>query len=342
MKWTIRLLFFLLLVPAIAEKSLAQALTQTEKLRVEVFRRAAPSVVHVAVKKTSDEQPDSKDEYGTGFLWDRMGHVVTNTHVIRGAQNVVVVMPSGKVVPTKVVGLAPYYDIAVLQIYEMSDPPPIIPLGDSSSLQVGQSVYAIGSPFGLDQTLTTGVVSALKRRTRVDGRHEIADAIQIDAATNPGNSGGPLLDSTGHLIGITTSIVSSSGTWSGVGFSIPVATVKRVVPELIQTGHASVPGIGIIAAPDSKAAIEGVHGVVIARVIPNSPAERAGLKGSAGGTPGDVIIAADQLAVTRLADLYEAVEMKGVGRSIELTVLRQGQLDGVGLEIVDESIGSKQ
>jgi 2-alkenal reductase len=337
--FAIPLALFLSVAAASGEISTSRNLTPNEQLRIDVFRQAAPSVVHVAVQNASGSHGQPQDEYGTGFIWDKTGHVVTNTHVVRHAKRIIVVMPSGEVAATDIVGLAPYYDMAVLQLHELSRLPPAIPLGDSAALEVGQSVYAIGNPFGLDQTLTTGVISALQRRTRVNGKHEIADAIQIDAATNPGNSGGPLLDSSGHLIGVNTAILSPSGTWSGVGFAIPVATVKRVVPELIQTGHASIPGIGIVAAPQSASVLANMPGVVIAKVNSGTPASQAGLKGSYENTSGDVIIAADHVPIRSLADLDHQIVKKGIGNEIDITLLRQSRPRDVTLKIIDEAEG---
>jgi len=313
-------------------------LSPTEQATITLFNHAAPSVVHIAVNKkpTAGSNKGDDGEYGSGFIWDAVGHVITNTHVVRDAIAINVVLPAGRLVAAQVIGLAPYYDIAVLQIHETNFPKALT-LGQSSSLQVGQSIFAIGNPFGLDQTLTTGVISALKRRTVVDGQHEIANAIQIDAAINPGNSGGPLLDSSGRLIGINTAIVSSSGTSSGVGFAIPVATAKRVVPELIQTGHATLPGIGIMPAPNSAAVLEHVHGIVIAKILPGSPASQAGLKGSRPGQVGDVITMANGIPTLTLADFSEQLAKAGVGNNIHVTIVEAGQPKDRVLEVIDEA-----
>lgn len=334
-----RIVFFLALYccSALWAEPARSALSPTEQATIALFRHAAPSVVHIAVEKrpTGSNKSDI-GEYGSGFIWDTAGHVITNAHVIRDAIAIDVVLPAGRLVAARVTGVAPYYDIAVLQIDE-NDLPEALPLGQSSSLQVGQSIFAIGNPFGLDQTLTTGVVSALKRRTLVDGRHEIADAIQIDAAINPGNSGGPLLNSSGHLVGINTAIVSSSGTSSGVGFAIPVATAKRVVPQLIQTGHATLPGIGIVAAPNSAAVLEHVHGIVIAKISPGSPASKAGLKGSTSGQVGDIITMANGIPTLTLADFSEQLAKAGVGNNIQLTIVEAGRPKERVLAVIDEA-----
>jgi 2-alkenal reductase len=340
MRGASRLLLLLLFgcmsaVPAQSETP-PVSLSPMENATIALFRNAAPSVVHIAVEKQPEPSKTADGEYGSGFIWDRAGHIVTNTHVVRDARSIGVVLPKGNLVTAEVVGLAPQYDIAVLRVRN-TDVPQGLPLGDSSSLQIGQSVFAIGNPFGLDQTLTTGVVSALKRRTVVDGRHEIADAIQIDAAINPGNSGGPLLDSSGRLIGINTAIVSSSGTSSGIGFAVPAATVERVVPELIQSGHATFPGIGAVIAPHSASVLHHVRGLVVARTLPGSPASRAGLTGLEADRVGDVITSANGVPIVTLADFAQQLSKTGVGNSIRMTIARGGQTREVSIQVVDEA-----
>jgi 2-alkenal reductase len=202
---------------------------------------------------------------------------------------------------------------------------------------VGQATFAIGNPFGLDQTLTTGVISALQRRLPTSEGREIADVIQTDAAINPGNSGGPLLDSAGRLIGVNTAIYSPSGAYAGIGFAIPVDVVNRVIPELIRNGRMPMPGIGIIAGQEAAAAQLGIEGIVIVRALPGSPAERAGLRGidPQTGTIGDVIVAADDRSVRRLADLTAALEKTGIGGSVELTIERSGRTGTVKVDVAD-------
>src|SRR5207237_5433041 len=187
--------------------------------------------------------------------------------------------PSGQVIKARVTGTAPNYDIAVLQLDSTRALPPPIAIGTSADLKVGQSVFAIGNPFGLDQSLTTGIISALKRRLPTSAGREISDVIQTDAAINPGNSGGPLLDSAGRVIGVNTAILSPSGTSAGIGFAIPVDIVNRVVPDLIKNGRVPTPGIGIVAASEAVSTRLGIEGVIIVRTAPGSPAERAGIRG---------------------------------------------------------------
>lgn len=316
-------------------------LANWEKTAIEIFNRAAPSVVHVSGQAGSNFSTAQGDEQtaqtGTGFVWDAAGHVVTNAHVVQGTNAIAVRLADGEVVRADVRGVAPNHDLAVLQLSSTRALPQPIPVGSSADLKVGQAVFAIGNPFGLDQTLTTGVISALKRRLPTSNGREISNVIQTDAAINPGNSGGPLLDSAGRLIGVNTAIYSPSGSNAGIGFAIPVDTVNRVVPELIRAGRVPTPGIGIVSADEPVASRLGVEGVIVVRTVPNTPADRAGLRGidRRSGALGDVIIAANGNRVRRLADLTEQLEQKGVGQAIELTVKRDTGTTTVSLVIAD-------
>ena len=324
------------------------ALADFERTAIELFERTSPSVVQVVVvrqqmdprmlmeRDTADLSPQAVGA-GTGFVWDRAGNVVTNAHVVGDARRVVVRTASGDTLQADVIGAAPNYDLAVVRIMSRGSIPDAVALGSSADLKVGQWVFAVGNPFGLDQTLTTGVISALKRRIPTTTGREISDVIQTDAAINPGNSGGPLLDSAGRLIGVTTAIVSPSGTNAGVGFAIPVDTVNRVVPELIRAGRAPTPGIGIIAASESLTAQAGVEGVVIVRAISGSPAERAGLQGvnPGTGTVGDVIVAVGDQNVRKLSDLTRALEKVPLPGKVQLTVMRNGVERKVAIDVVD-------
>jgi len=216
-------------------------------------------------------------------------------------------------------------------------PPPPIAIGTSGDLKVGQFVYAIGNPFGLDQTLTTGVISALQRRLPTGEGRELAGVIQTDAAINPGNSGGPLLDSAGRLIGVNTAIFSPSGASAGIGFAIPVDVVNRVVPELIRNGRMPNPGIGIIAAPESATARLGMDGVVVVRTLRGSPAAQAGIRGIDPNTGeiGDIIVGVNGKPVRRLSDLTAELERAGVGKPVELTINRAGRSATVSVTIAD-------
>lgn len=318
-------------------------LSGSEQGAIELFERVSPSVVHVFARPRGGGGPARRGEdgggtqTGTGFVWDAAGHVVTNNHVVEGAGRVAVRLAVGELVEAEVVGTAPNYDLAVLRLDRLRNPPPPVAVGTSADLKVGQAAFAIGNPFGLDQTLTTGVVSALQRSLPTEGGREIADVIQTDAAINPGNSGGPLLDSAGRLIGVNTAIFSPSGASAGIGFAIPVDVVNRVVPQLIRAGRVPTPGIGILVADEAVAARFGIEGVVVARTVPGSPAEEAGLQGldTEGGEIGDVIVAADGRPVRRLADLTAALERSGVGRPVELTVERGGRTRAVRIEVTD-------
>ena len=278
---------------------------------------------------------------GTGFLWDEAGNIVTNAHVVAGAQRVAVRTASGAVIDGEISGVAPNYDIAVIRLARAGALPRPLPIGTSADLKVGQAVFAIGNPFGLDQSLTTGVISALKRRLPTNAGREISDVIQTDAAINPGNSGGPLLDSAGRVIGVNTAIVSPSGTNAGIGFAVPIDTVNRVVPSLIRAGRMPTPGIGIVAANEAVAARVGREGVIIVRTVPGSPAERAGLSGvdAASGTIGDIIVAVNGRTVRKLSDLTDALERVAVPGRVELTVERGGAQRTIPIEVVDISRG---
>lgn len=320
-------------------------LTGIEQANVAVFERVAPSVVHVFAQARArgmslmddEEGGGSGQQTGTGFVWDAAGHVVTNNHVVQNASPIAVRLNSGEIVSAQIVGTAPNYDLAVLQLGRVRQPPPAIAIGSSGDLKVGQFAYAIGNPFGLDQTLTTGVISALQRRLPTGEGRELADVIQTDAAINPGNSGGPLLDSAGRLIGVNTAIYSPSGASAGIGFAIPVDVVNRVVPELIRNGRMPNPGIGIIAGSEAAAARLGIEGVVVLRTLRGSPAAQAGLRGvdPSTGELGDVIVGVNGQPVRRLADLTAELERAGLGKPVDLTIERGGRRMTVPVTIAD-------
>jgi S1-C subfamily serine protease len=225
----------------------------------------------------------------------------------------------------------------VLRVDNTRSLPPPLAIGTSADLKVGQYVYAIGNPFGLDQTLTTGIISALNRRLPTSAGREVSNVIQTDAAINPGNSGGPLLDSSGRVIGVNTAILSPSGTSAGIGFAVPIDSVNRVVPELIGRGYVPTPGIGIVAANEAAATRAGVDGVIILRTAPGSPAERAGLRGvdPATGKPGDVIVGVNGKPVRRLGDLIQELERTGVGKRLTLAIKRDGRDLSIDVDVMD-------
>ncbi len=315
-------------------------LTSNEQLASQVYARTAPSVAYIFTRQASTPRLGGRTQQvggtGSGFVWDRAGHVVTNTHVVEGADEVGVVIDQGEVHPARVVGMAPWVDLAVLEIRNPPDNLQPITVGTSSDLVVGQLVFAIGNPFGLARTLTSGIISALERTLPTETGREIAGVIQTDAAINPGNSGGPLVDSAGRLIGVNTAIIAPTGTFAGVGFAVPVDTVNRVVPELIRTGRAPLAGIGIRVYPSEVTARLGAPGVVIQGVTPGSSAERAGLRGlDERGRVGDIIVAANGERVTELADLTRQLEKTGIGNKVNLTVLRNGARREIEVEVQD-------
>jgi S1-C subfamily serine protease len=318
------------------------SLSDIERMSIEIFERVSPAVVQVVGRAGMLEAPQSEGENGpaqsgTGFVWDQAGHIVTNDHVVEGTGSLAVRLASGQVLRAQIVGTAPNYDLAVIRVDNPRSLPPPIAIGTSDDLKVGQWVCAIGNPFGLDQSLTTGIISALKRRLPTSGGREITNVIQTDAAINPGNSGGPLLDSAGRVIGVNTAILSPSGTSAGIGFAIPIDSVNRVVPELIRRGSVPTPGIGIVAASEAAATRAGVQGVVILRTAPGSSAERAGLRGMdpRTGKPGDIIIAVNGKPVRGLADLIQELEQVGVGKRVTVTVQRDGRDIPVEVEVMD-------
>lgn len=320
-------------------------LAESERSTIELFESVSPSVVQVvgvppgtgSVPRTT--QGGAGLSSGTGFIWDPAGHIVTNNHVVEAARSVAVRLASGEVVPAEILGRAPNHDLAVLRPTTRAALPPPVTVGSSADLQVGQAAFAIGNPFGLDQSLTTGVISALKRRLPTAGGREISDVVQTDAAVNPGNSGGPLLDSAGRVIGVTTAIYSPSGANAGIGFAIPVDVVNRVVPELIRTGRVPTLGIGIVAADEATATHLGVEGVIVVRTAPGSPAEQAGLRGvdPASGRLGDIIVGANGQPVRRLVDLTDQLDKVGLGNEISLDVLRDGSTVTLQTQVTDVS-----
>jgi S1-C subfamily serine protease len=319
-------------------------LSDTERANIEMFQRVSPSVVQVAAQSAANplsEESEGGAASGTGFVWDNDGHVVTNNHVVQNAREVAVRFASGEAVRAEIVGTAPNYDVAVLRIRGARKLPPPLAIGSSSDLKVGQFAFAVGNPFGLDQSMSSGIISALKRRLPTSSGREIANVIQTDTAINPGNSGGPLLDSAGRLIGVTTAILSPSGSNSGIGFAVPVDIINRVVPELIRNGRVPTPGIGIVAAGEAAATRLGTEGVIVVRTAPGSPAERAGIRGVdfSTGEIGDVITAVNGKQVHRLSDLTDQIEQVGAGKTARLSLKRGSQTRDVEVAVVD--IGQK-
>jgi S1-C subfamily serine protease len=315
-------------------------LSHVERSTIAVFERASPSVVQIAGLTQASAVATSGEEQlqtGSGIIWDTAGDIVTNDHVVQNTQSLVVRFGSGAVSKAKIVGIASNYDLAVIRVEQTKELPPPIAVGTSADLKVGQFAFAIGNPFGFDMTLTTGVVSALKRRLPSSGGREIADVIQTDAAINPGNSGGPLLDSAGRLIGVNTAIIAPAGASAGVGFAIPVDIVNRIVPQLISNGRVPTPGIGIVAASEAAAIRLGIDGVIVIKTAANSPAQRAGLRGvdTAHNKLGDVIVGVNGKPVHRLADLTDELDRVGVGNKIQLSVKRETGNVSIEIDVVD-------
>jgi 2-alkenal reductase len=307
-----------------------------EKRTTDVFAHTAPSVVSIYARKGESLASGAGVGTGSGFVWDRAGHIVTNNHVVSGAQEIGVLLGGERPVPAEVVGTAPWVDIAVLRLSSPPNDLTPIPVGSSKDLLVGQSVYAIGNPFGLSRSLTRGIISALDRKLPTAGGREASGVIQTDAAINPGNSGGPLVDAQGRLIGVNTAILAPSGTFSGVGFAIPVDTVNRIVPELIRNGRARLPGIGIAPLPEEVAHRYGLRGVVVQAVAPGSSAARAGLRGiDERGRLGDVIVAVGGKQIGTVAELARKLEEVGIGNTARLTVLRNNGRAQVDVEVQD-------
>ncbi len=306
-------------------------LQEQEKATIALFQHASPAVVFItslAVQQNffSLNETEVPRGAGSGFVWDRQGHIITNFHVISGADAAKVTLADQSTWDAKLVGAAPEKDLAVLKIDAPANKLPPLPLGSSETLKVGQSVFAIGNPFGLDQSLTTGVVSALGREIQSESGAPIRQVIQTDAAINPGNSGGPLLDSSGRLIGVNTAIYSPSGGSAGIGFAIPEHDVAWVVPDLIRYGRVQRPTLGISVASGVAQRL-GIDGAVISRVTPGSGAARAGLQGlrraSFGRVElGDILLSVEGQPVTSEDALLVAVEGKKAGDTVRVEVLR--------------------
>jgi S1-C subfamily serine protease len=327
----------------------SQGLDASERRDIEIFRRASLSTVFisriVAVRRGffSLDVARIPEGSGTGFIWDEDGHVVTNFHVVesrtRSTQYVVKLADHSEWQAT-IVGVSPGRDLAVLKIDAPRDKLKPLALGGSADLAVGQKVLALGNPFGLDQTLTVGIVSALGRDLQSPDGRTIRDVIQTDAAINPGNSGGPLLDSSGQLIGVNTAIFSPSGAYAGIGFAIPVDTVKHLVPQLIRYGEPIYPGIGIGVLPDYQAQRYRLEGVVITEVGKGTPAEKAGLEpvyvDRQGRIQGDIIVGVNGERVRSLAELRDAFEAAGgAGTRVTLTLLNGARRRDVEVELIE-------
>jgi len=306
-----------------------------EQATIDAFSKFSRSVVHITSLETRRDRmtldvSEIPQGTGSGFVWDQDGHIVTNFHVVQMGDRATVTLNDNSTYPATIVGYAADKDIAVLRI----DAPPQkllpLPVGQSSTLKVGQKVLAIGNPFGLDQTLTTGIVSGLGREIKGVTGHPISDVIQTDASINPGNSGGPLLDSSGRLIGMNTAIYSPSGANAGIGFAVPVDAINSIVPQLLKYGKLIRPGLGLSLLSDNFSMRQGIDGVVIKSVIPGGAAAQAGIVGLKQVEPGtirigDVIVKVDTFDIHTESDLYRALDSHKVGDVIDVVLESQGR-----------------
>lgn len=312
------------------------SLAEDEQNNIAVFKAASPVTVNITTLESqrnffSMDVAQVPRGTGSGFIWDDQGHVVTNFHVLQGASGARVTLSDQSTWKAALVGVFPDRDLAVLRIDAPKEKLKSVTIGSSKDLQVGQKVYAIGNPFGLDQTLTTGIVSALNREIESVTQRAIRGVIQTDAAINPGNSGGPLLDSAGRLIGVNTAIYSPSGASAGIGFAIPVDEVSRIVPKLVKDGKFIRPALGIQAAPPQfSQSLNLPKGVPIVGVLRGGAADAAGIQPFRRGTAGeiiagDIITALGGKSVTSLDELLEALETHQPGETIAVSLLRAGK-----------------
>jgi S1-C subfamily serine protease len=320
---------------SIADPSLAT----DEQNNIDVYKASAPGVVYIQSTTTVRDIfglfADAREGAGSGSIIDEQGDILTNYHVIADAEKLTVSFGNGKNYPAQVVGKDPDTDLAVIRLLQPpKEPMTVVPLGDSDKLIVGQKVLAIGNPFGLDRTLTTGVISGLQRPIRAENGRQIEGAIQTDASINPGNSGGPLLDSHGRMIGINSQIESPSGASAGVGFAIPVNIAKRIVPQLVRNGSVQRPDLGInprdVEALRRQVELPVADGVLIWSVRPGGPAANAGLKGLARTEDGDIelgdiIVAVDGQKIANNDDLYRVLDKHELNDTVNVDVIRRGR-----------------
>lgn len=327
----------------------AAPLTSEELSTIKIFEDSAPSVVFISTKATrrdyfSRNVMEIERGQGTGFIWDENGHIVTNLHVLAGGNAWEVTLQDQTTYDAELVGYHEDKDLAVIRIDAPKSALKPLPLGTTRDLKVGQKVLAIGNPFGLDQTLTTGVVSALNRTMRSLNQRLIEGVVQTDAAINPGNSGGPLLDGSGRLIGVNTQIYSTSGASAGIGFAIPVDEVNRVVPQLITHGKVIRPvmGVGIDQNSDIHRQLKrkGIEGVLVLNVSPGGPADKAGIqptrRARRGILLGDIITAVDGTQVKNADDLFRLLDRHKPGDQVKVTVLRQEGEKDLSVTLVAE------
>jgi S1-C subfamily serine protease len=335
--------------PATSTAAVADpALATDEQNNIEVYKTVSPGVVYIQsstiVRDWTGFFAREREGAGSGSIIDAQGDILTNYHVIADAEKLTVSFGGGKSYPARVVGKDPDTDLAVIRLLEQpKEPMTVVPLGDSDNLVVGQKVLAIGNPFGLDRTLTTGVISGLQRPLQTENNRQIEGAIQTDAAINPGNSGGPLLDSHGRMIGINSQIESPSGASAGVGFAIPVSIAKRVVPELIKNGSITHPKLGIewkdIESLGQKDALPVSYGVLVVGVQRGGPAANAGLRGLSwtedGIVLGDIIVGIDGEKVSKNEDMLRVLDKHKMGDTVKVEVFRSGRRAIVPVQLTE-------
>ncbi len=314
------------------------ALSPDEEINIRVYRDLSPSVVNITTTTISYDfffNPIPESGTGSGSIIDKRGHILTNYHVVENARKLEVTLFDGSKWEARIIGVDPSNDLAIIKINAPAEKLKPIPFGDSSTLRVGQKAIAIGNPFGLERTLTVGIVSSIGRTIRAVNGRLIRGIIQTDAAVNPGNSGGPLLDSNGNMVGITTAIFSPVGANIGIGFAIPVNTAKKIIPQLIERGRVSRPWIGITGQDINEELADLLRlpsaGILVARVEKGSPAERAGIRGGKDSVMignlriimgGDMIVAVNGKTLKNMDQIVEEIESREIGDTIELTIIR--------------------
>ena len=327
--------------PSVSQIYDAEGLTPEEAVAVAVYEAVNRGVVNITAKAVTDRllTKERSEDTGSGAIIDRDGHILTNFHVVNGAKEIQVALFNGKSYSASLIGADPLNDLAVIQIEAPDDELFPIALGSSRNLRVGMRVFALGNPFGLERTLTTGIISSLNRSLQIHGHWKIKSIIQIDAAINPGSSGGPLLDSHGWLIGINTAIATTSGQSAGVGFAIPASLINRVVPQLLRYGRVIRPESGIDKVYQTD------KGLLIAEMRPNGPAEKAGLRGpkitrsrlfpmkGSDRNAADLIVAIDDQKIVTAEDFLGYIEAKRPGEEVTLTIIREGRRVQVPLQL---------
>jgi S1-C subfamily serine protease len=334
----------------------AAAFTPEEEINIRVYRAASPAVVNITTTAVAYDfflNPVPKEGTGSGAIIDRSGHILTNFHVIDGARRLEVTLADGGKWQARAIGVDPSNDLAVIKIDAPAEKLTIIPLGDSSKLVVGQKVLVIGNPFGLERTLTGGIVSSVGRSIRAENGRLIRGIIQTDAAINPGNSGGPLLNSSGEIIGVSTAIFSPSGGSVGVGFAVPINTAKRIISQLISRGYVARPYLGISGHEIFPALAQALRlpvneGIMVVEVTPGSPAQQAGVRGGDRAVQvgnmivrmgGDIITQVDQVKVRTFEELSDFIDSKQPGDMVTLTLNRQGRPSAVEVRLRERPRG---